>query len=128
MKHLITLIAIAVCTVCASAQVDANLIVKKSDLNNSIIHEVYNNEYKVFYGIDLSDMDAATLEFFKERIYSSNLVFPAKVVNDENIWVLGSMKSLNQSEVLNHINSVRAAALAYGASTPANIKNQVIVK
>lgn len=128
MKLLITLFAIVVTTICASAQVDANLVVKKSDLNNSVVNQVYSNDYKVFYAIDLSDMDKATQEYFKDRIYQSSIVFPATVVNEENIWVLGSMKSLDQVEVMGHINSVRSAALAYGSSTPNNVKSQVIVK
>jgi len=128
MKHLIALFALVVSAVCASAQVDANLVVKKSDLNNAVINQVYSTDYKIFYAVDLSDMDKATQEYFKERIYKSSIVFPATVVNEENIWVLGSMKSLNQEEVLSHINSIRSAALAYGSSTPANVKNQVIVK
>ena len=128
MKHLLTFLAIIATSIFASAQVDENLKVKKTDLKGSFCALVYQNEHKIFYAVDLSEMDKATQENFKTSIYNSKKVFPATVVNEENLWVVGVVKSINQNEALSFIQNSRDAAISYGNSTSASEKNKVIKK
>lgn len=128
MKRLILLSLIFVSCVATYAQVGDDLIVKKSDMKGAKIASVYSNEYRIFYGVDLSELDVAATEFFKEEIYKSKSLFPASVLNEDKIWVLGVMKSEDQNQVKSTIEKLILASKEHSQKLPANSKQNIKVK